>query len=36
MVRVGNTGEALVCAMAGLPEPASPGYNPYEASWEHR
>ena len=36
VVRVGNTGEALVCAIAGLPEPASPGHNPYEASWEHR
>ena len=34
--RVGNTGEALVCAICGLPEPDAPGHNPYEASWEHR
>ena len=34
--RVGNTGEALVRAIWGLPEPETPGYNPYEGSWEHR
>ena len=34
--RVGSTGEALVCAICGLPEPDAPGHNPYEASWEHR
>ena len=32
--RVGNTGEALACALWGLPEPSSPGHNPYEAAWE--
>ncbi len=36
VMRVGNTGEALVSAIVGLPEPESPGHNPYEASWEHR
>ena len=35
-VRVGPTGEALVCAIAGLPAPETPGYNPYEGAWEHR
>lgn len=34
--RVGSTGEALVCAICGLPEPETPGFNPYEGSWEHR
>ena len=35
-VRVGPTGEALVCAIVGLPAPETPGYNPYEGAWEHR
>ena len=34
--RVGSTGEALVCAICGLPQPETPGFNPYEGSWEHR
>ncbi len=34
--RVGSTGEALVCAVCGLPQPETPGFNPYEGSWEHR
>lgn len=34
--RVGSTGEALVCAICGLPQPDTPGFNPYEGSWEHR
>ena len=35
-LRVGPTGEALVRAVCGLPQPEAPGYNPYEGSWEHR
>lgn len=34
--RVGNTGEALVRAVCGLPQLEIPGCNPYEGSWEHR
>ena len=34
--RVGSTGEALVCAICSLPQPETPGFNPYEGSWEHR
>ena len=34
--RVGNTGEALVRAVCGLPQLETPGCNPYEGSWEHR
>ena len=30
--RVGSTGEALACAICGLPQPDTPGFNPYEGS----
>ncbi len=35
VVRVGNTGEALLNAILGLPAPETAGYNPYESAWEH-
>ncbi len=35
VIRVGNTGEAFLNAVLGLPAPESPAYNPYEGAWEH-
>lgn len=35
VIRTGNTGEALLNAILGLPAPETPGYNPYEGAWEH-
>ncbi len=35
VLRVGNTGEAFVKALLGLPAPETAGYNPYEGAWEH-
>ncbi len=35
VIRTGNTGEAFLKAILGLPAPETTGYNPYEGSWEH-